>query len=152
MEMELLKLTALDRDDLEIISAHSQDAVFRIGDLQYLKDSQTFVLVGNRFDWQSEKQQQPSQRLRCGLHFNRVLSVKSKRIRQGADDAILSLLAIGFDAGKQSPEGVIELIFSGDGTIRLSVECIEASLSDLGPSWPTGRTPEHDVDPPAAAG
>jgi hypothetical protein len=35
------------------------------------------------------------------------------------------------------------LTFSGGGTIRLTVECIEAQLQDLGPSWTAKRTPSH---------
>ena len=43
--MDLLKLTALDNDDLSVISAHLQDAVLLIGDIRYLPDQQRFVLI-----------------------------------------------------------------------------------------------------------
>ena len=49
--MELLKLAALDSDDLAVISAHLQDAILRAEDLAYLTDTHRFVLVARRFDW-----------------------------------------------------------------------------------------------------
>src|SRR5690349_21386950 len=126
----MLKLTALDPEDLEIISAHMQDAVVTVGDVRYLKKTSQFALVGNRFLWQTQKP--PYERRRTGLSFDRVLGAKSHRILQGADDAILSLLAIAFTPDEE-PSGTITLTFSGGGAIELKVECIEAQLEDLGP-------------------
>ena len=34
--MNLLKLIALDEEDLKIVSAHVQDAVLKVGDLEFL--------------------------------------------------------------------------------------------------------------------
>lgn len=34
--MEMLKLVALDEEDLQVLSAHLQDAVLKVSDLQYL--------------------------------------------------------------------------------------------------------------------
>jgi hypothetical protein len=139
--MPMLKLSALDPADLEIFSAHMQDAVVIIGDIRYLKQERKFVLIANRFLWQKEKP--PYQRRRTGLSFDRVLAAKSYRIRQGAEDAVLSLLAISFIAGAE-PSGTIVLTFSGGGQINLEVECIEARLDDLGPAWQTPNLPSHD--------
>ena len=138
--MTRLKLSALDPDDLEIISAHMQDAVIVLGDIRYLKPERKFALIANRFLWQKEKR--PYERRRAGLSFNRVLAAKSQRISQGANDAVLSLLAISFipDA---APSGTIVLTFSGGGQINLEVECIEARLEDLGPAWETPNLPSH---------
>jgi hypothetical protein len=139
--MASLKLTALDPADLEIISAHMQDAVITIGDIRFLKASKKFALIANRFLWQTQKP--PYERRRTGLSFDRVLSAKSHRILQGADDAILSLLSISFTPG-EDPSGTIVLTFSGGGAINLEVECIEARLEDLGPAWETPNLPSHD--------
>ena len=139
--MSNLKLTALDSADLEIISAHMQDAVITIGDIRFLKTSGKFALIANRFLWQAEKP--PYERRRTGLSFDRVLDAKSQRIRQGADDAILSLLSISFTPDEE-PSGKIVLTFSGGGAITLNVECIEARLDDLGPAWETPNFPSHD--------
>ena len=37
---DMLKLVALDEEDLAVISAHVQDAVMKVGDLDYAKASQ----------------------------------------------------------------------------------------------------------------
>jgi hypothetical protein len=139
--MASLKLDALDPADLEIISAHMQDAVITIGDIRFLKAPKKFALIANRFLWQTQKP--PYERRRTGLSFDRVLAAKSHRILQGADDAILSLLSISFTPG-EDPSGTIVLTFSGGGVINLEVECIEARLEDLGPAWETPNLPSHD--------
>jgi hypothetical protein len=139
--MTKLKLSALDAADLEIISAHMQDAIVTLGDIRYLKPQHRFALVANRFLWQMQKP--PYERRRAGLSFDRVLAVKSQRISQGADDAVVSLLMISFTPGQQ-PSGTIVLTFSGGGQINLEVECIEARLEDLGPAWETPNLPSHD--------
>ena len=33
--------------------------------------------------------------------------------------------------------------FSGGAALRLEVECLEAELADLGPSWSTAACPVH---------
>jgi Protein of unknown function (DUF2948) len=139
--MTKLKLSALDPADLEIISAHMQDAVIALGDIRYLKPQRKFALIANRFLWQREKP--PYERRRTGLSFDRVLAAKSQRIRQSDDDAVLSLLTVSFVPG-EAPSGTIALTFSGGGRINLEVECIEARLEDLGPAWETANLPSHD--------
>ena len=48
----LTKLIALDQSDLEVISAHCQDAVVRLEDIAYLQEQQRFILLLNRFAWE----------------------------------------------------------------------------------------------------
>ena len=55
-------------------------------------------------------------------------------------DAVLNLLAVEF-AETEAPAGVVTLIFSGGAALRLEVECLEAELADLGPTWTTGCLP-----------
>ena len=135
----MLKLAALDSEDLAVISAHMQDAVIKVGDLALNAPRLQFALIANRYAWDEARERQ---RRRTGLHFDRVLKVRSHNIRRGDKEAILSLLSIGF-AATDAPAGDIVLTFSGGGTIRLSVECIEAQLQDLGPAWSTASTPQH---------
>lgn len=47
--MELLKLVALDGDDLAIVSAHVQDAVLKVADIEFWKKKGVFVLPMYRF-------------------------------------------------------------------------------------------------------
>lgn len=137
--MTVLRLGALDSEDLAVISAHMQDAVLHVGDIAFAKGLKQFALVANRFVWDEEA----PQRRRTGLHFDRVLGVKSHNIRRDDPDAILSLLSIGFTE-TDAPSGDIALTFSGGGSILLAVECIEAQMKDLGPAWETRRMPQHE--------
>jgi hypothetical protein len=142
--MGTLKLIALDREDLEVISANLQDAVARIGDLAWLPAEKRFVLILNRFDWvEGEARDRTHHRRRTALHFERVGMVKRQAIKLDNPDAVLNLLAIRFEE-TDTPGGAVELVFSGGATIRLDVECLEARLSDLGPAWSTRSVPAHE--------
>lgn len=145
--MTKLKLVALDGEDLEILSAHLQDAVLRVGDMAYLPKEKRFAAIANRFDWEkaqiAEKNGGKSyERRRAALRFDRVLGAKVKDIALAAPNTVLELLALQFEAS-DAPEGYINLYFAGGGTIRLHVECIEAELSDLGAAWSAKSKPDH---------
>jgi len=141
--MSSLKLAAADAEDLEIISARLQDATAKLKNIVWLPRKRRFVMMVNRYRWESGK----SQRVLAGLHFDGVLKVQSQKIKMGAGEAVVSLLAIRFTAnGGEDPDGVIELIFAGGGAIRLTVECIDAELADLTQPWAARATPDHDRD------
>ena len=146
--MKLLKLAALDAEDLQIISAHMQDAILKVGDMSFLPSKARFAMVANRFDWPALKSGagDKPRRVRTGVHFERVLDVKSRNIRQQARDGVLELLAMTYKPDDEPPGGTIELIFSGDGVIRLKVECVEAWLEDLGMMWAASGVPSHEDD------
>ena len=145
--MDLLRLIALDGEDLTVISAHLQDAVLKVGDLKWLKREGRFVLVLNRFVWESFAgvRRRTFERRRTALHFDRVDKARAHRIRQDAPDAVLNLLAISFTEG-EAPSGVVTLTFAGGGEITLDVECLESQLADLGPAWETANKPLHALD------
>lgn len=144
--MDLLKLGALDADDLKVISAHMQDALVRVGDIKFMAAAQQFALVANRFNWSgAEETGKDFTRRRTGLHFNTVKAVRSQHIKHTAEDAILELLTINFEE-QDPPSGKVLLEFAGGGVIELEVECLDAWLSDLGTEWGASRKPEHDLD------
>ena len=139
--MELLKLAALDADDLAVVSAHLQDAILRAGDLAYLPRERRFALVARRFDWTAPEGTPPRRRL-TGLHFDRVLGVRARGVPRDEPDAVLELLAITFEPG-EAPSGTATLVFAGGAAIRLDLECIEAGMKDLGPVWEAESRPVH---------
>ncbi|MCW5695991.1 MAG: DUF2948 family protein [Bauldia sp.] len=140
-----LKLIALDAEDLTVISAHVQDAVLKVGDLAFEPARHRFSLAMNRFAWEAaSRRTRGFERRRAMLHFDRVLKVASSRIDRRAPDVVLELLAISF-APDDEPAGVIVLHFAGGPEIRLTVECIEAQLADLGAAWQTKARPAHDL-------
>lgn len=51
-----LKLIALDGDDLAVLSMHLQDAVLSVGDMAFQPQERRFVMLANRFDWESAVQ------------------------------------------------------------------------------------------------
>lgn len=136
-----LKLIALDAEDIAIISAHLQDAVLHVGDVAYLPAERRFALAARRFDWEGVQDGHKRRRL-AALHFERVVQARSTRIDPAATGAVLNLLAITFTES-ESPAGEITLHFSEGAAIRLTVECIEAQMKDLGPIWEAVATPDH---------
>lgn len=142
--MEQLKLVALDADDLEIISAHVQDAVMQVGAIDWRAGEKRLLIEMNRFAWEMAGGllRRHNERRRSVLHFDRVVSVRSTGIERAKTQEVLSLLTIGF-AEDEAPAGSIELLFAGGGAIVLEVECVEARLTDLGAAWAAGSRPAH---------
>ncbi|GGH11291.1 hypothetical protein GCM10007036_08240 [Alsobacter metallidurans] len=138
-----LKLVALDDEDLAVVSAHLQDAVLKVGDITWLPREKRFALVANRFAWEAQRTE-TGERRRTGLSFARVLKVQRSRVRGDAPDAVLNLLAVTFQP-TDAPSGLVTLVFSGGGAIRLEVECLEAEMRDLGPAWETPNRPVHQL-------
>lgn len=135
-----LKLLALDSEDLDVISATTQDAIVRVADMGFAKADNRFALLMNRYAW--EESGTKGQRRRTALHFDRVNNVKVAGIDTNAREGVLELLAIGFES-TDLPSGIVELKFAGGGTVRLDVECLEARLQDLGAAWAAKLKPEH---------
>ena len=49
--MDLLKLIALDKEDLEIVSAHLQDAVVKVDEIVWQPEAHRLVVAIIRCDW-----------------------------------------------------------------------------------------------------
>ncbi|MBB3808294.1 DUF2948 family protein [Pseudochelatococcus contaminans] len=137
---QLLRLLALDEHDLDVISAHLQDAFVRRADLHYFPAERRFVLAAQRFDWERDAKAAPQRRL-TALHFEQVRAVRHRHLGQ-APDALHTLLAIYF-VENEKPSGAILLEFAGGAAILLDVECVEAQLKDLGPVWNVEARPSH---------
>ncbi|MBI1386449.1 MAG: DUF2948 family protein [Rhizobiales bacterium] len=154
-----LKLQAMDEADLQVISAHLQDAVLRIEDIAYRPRQKRFAAIANRFDWQRaltvpDGEGERYERRRSALRIERVLGAQVRNMPLDKPNLVLALLAIHFEAGV-APGGHVTLVFAGGGSIRLAVECIEAELRDLGPVWRTKSKPRHEIvsgREPVAAG
>jgi len=139
--MDLLKFVVLDEEDLEVVSAHVQDAVVKASDVRWRPDEKRVVLPLSRFDWESAQGDKPQFRRRsAALRFERVLSCKGRQVPDR--DTVLNLLAVEFAEG-DAPSGVVTLTFSGGAALRLDVECLEAELADLGPTWTCSACPTH---------
>jgi len=142
--MDLLKFIALDGEDLEVVSTHLQDAVVRSSEVLWRPEEHRLVVALNRFDWEAAATRSPEyRRRRAALRFERVQSCKCKGLKPPAgEDAVLNLLSVEFTPTDE-PAGIVTLNFSGGGALRLEVECLEAELADLGPTWTTAACPAH---------
>jgi Protein of unknown function (DUF2948) len=150
--MEPLKFVVLDRDDLEVVSTHLQDATVRVADVRWRPEERRLVLAIDRFDWPSAVGDQPAfRRCRSALRFERVSACKCKHVNPAGKEEVLNLLAVEFEE-TDAPAGIVTLTFSGGPQLRVEVECLEAELADIGPSWETAARPAHLDKPPTAVG
>jgi hypothetical protein len=148
--MGLLKLVALDGDDINVVSAHLQDAVVKVEDIRWRPAEHRVVVGLSRFDWEAAIGQTPQYRRRlAAVRFDRVMACKCRHVETAGKGAALNLLNIAFSES-DAPGGVVTLTFSGGATLRLEVECLEVELADLGPAWVTEACPVHAVDEEAA--
>lgn len=138
--MTRLRLAAGDAEDLQILSARLQDAVLKLKDVSWQPRKRRFAAVVNRLKWEEGGKT----RVRAGLHFDSVLKVQSHKVKLGAEEAVIDLLAARFTPSGEDPGGVVELVLAGGGAIRLTVECIEAELADLTQPWAARGTPDHE--------
>ncbi len=138
--MTRLRLAAGDAEDLQILSARLQDAVLKLKDVSWQPKKRRFAAVVNRLVWEEGGKT----RVRAGLHFDSVLQVQSHKVKLGAGEAVIDLLAVTFTPnGGEDPGGVVELVLAGGGAIRLTVECVDAELVDLTEPWAAIGTPDH---------
>lgn len=140
------KLAAFDDDDLLAISARLQDAVLTVGDIALSQGQTALALLVRRFDWETAGSGGGGhyRRILSALRIAHVLAVRSRHIDRGARDGVLSLLSVSFRQA-EAPAGIIDLIFAGGGQISIEVECLEATLEDLGPQWETSGRPDHGL-------
>jgi hypothetical protein len=144
MTAEPLKFIALDGEDLEVVSTHLQDAVVKSSEVLWRPREHRLVVALNRFDWESAVQpgKPEYRRRRAALRFERVRSCQSRGLHPQGEDVVLNLLSVEFSPA-DAPAGLVTLTFSGGAAIRLEVECLEAELVDLGPTWTTATCPAH---------
>jgi len=139
-EPQPLRLLANDADDLAVISAALQDAIAKVGDINFEPKARRLTIAFNRYCWECGG----GQRVRAGLQLGGVLNVQTRKIRRNAPDAVLEILAVTFEP-TEAPGGVVTLSCAGGGDLRISVECVEAVLADVSKPWPTPRTPAHEL-------
>jgi hypothetical protein len=142
----LLKLLAEDADDLAVISAALQDAVLKIGDIQYETGTRQLTVACNRFRWEGEGET-GGERVRTAFQLGGVTRLQARGLRRDAPEAVLSLLAITFEPKPEAddPGGTVLFQFAGDADLRAEVECVDAAMADLSGPWPTPRRPGHDA-------
>jgi hypothetical protein len=137
--MTALRLLAQDADDVSVISAALQDAVGKIGEIEFDAPARRLTLALNRFRWEGKR---GGERVRTGLQIGGVLTVASRNLRLGAKEAVVEILSLGFEPG-EAPGGVVHFTFAGGGDLRAEVECIDLIMADVSDPWPAKRRPGH---------
>jgi Protein of unknown function (DUF2948) len=143
-----LKLIALDREGVGVISAHAQNTCVKRADMVWLPKQRRFVVAGMRFDWVKAKRG-PAERVSSVLRFDRVLKVSRLGIPEADKDVTLNLLGITFQK-TDPPAGMIMLAFADGALIRLDVECVEVELCDMEHRAPAESCPGHALSDPTA--
>ncbi len=143
-----LRLRALDADDLQVISALVQDAVFPITEMSWKRRHRRFAILLNRFRWEdapaAERHKRSFERAQAVLTIEDVQRVATQGLDLSDRDAVLSILSIGFEPGEDGT-GRLVLTLAGDGAVAIDVECLEVTLRDVTRPYvaPSGRAPSH---------
>jgi len=146
---QALKLIALDREGLGVISAHVQNTCVKRADMAFMPQQRRFVVAGMRYDWVGAKSG-PKERVSSVLRFDRVLKVSHLGLKDLDEDAVLNLLAVTFER-TDPPAGVVFLAFADGALVRLEVECVEVELRDMGLRIPAEACPGHALTDSSAA-
>ena len=140
-----LKLKANDKNDLKVFAAYLQDSVIIPQDIKYLEKNKTLICVFNRFMWEDAEKGifRDNKRIRSAFKIDEVRSVKSKNLNPNEKKA-LEFLTVNIEPDNQENIN-INLLFSGNMTISVSVEAINATLEDFSNSWKTKTKPFHKI-------
>lgn len=138
-----LRLVARDAEDLQVLASLVQDAVLPASEMRFDRRARRFALLINRYRWEGP---QKAERVQTLVTVDDVMDVKTAGPDPRDEDMILSLLTLTFVPGEDGT-GHVEMTFSGDGALRLSVEALEVSLRDVTRPYaaPSGREPRHEA-------
>lgn len=143
-----LRLQAFDAEDLVVLSALVQDAVFPASEMIWTHRQRRFAILLNRFRWEdlpkAERLGGAFERVQSVLVIEDVLKVQSLGVKKGDGTVVLSLLSVSWEPGKDGTGRVI-LTLAGDGTIALTVEALEVLLRDVTRPYvaPSAKAPLH---------
>ena len=143
-----LRLKALDAEDMPIVSALVQDAVFPVTEMSWDRRERRFAILLNRFRWEdkvaAERRSREFERVQTVMVIDDVMAVRSQGFDRADKDLVLSILTLAFDLGEDG-SGQIEITLAGDGAIRLDVEALGVTLHDVTRPYaaPSGHAPGH---------
>lgn len=143
-----LRLRAFDAEDLGILSALVQDAVFPGTEMRWSRRERRLGILLNRFRWEDVPKggARPAERVQAVLAIEEVQTVRSQGVVPG-DNVVLSLLHVAFEQDGDGPDGRVILTLAGDGLIEVQVEALEVVLRDVTRPYvaPSGKVPTHPM-------
>ena len=125
MNKYLAKIIASDQEGLQMISVCTAGAKVKVADIKYLASNKVFLLSMERSKVEAD---QKSKKINSICRFDFVDKVKSKNINQSNQEIVLELIGIDYLKNKDNFE--INLIFSNNALIVLTMEVIEVRLED----------------------
>lgn len=141
-----LRLKAVGAEDLAVISALTQDAVGKVGNVHYAPRRRRFSLLLYRFRWEdrarAEREKRAYERVAAALTFDDVIRARAAGLDARQKDAVFNLLEIAFEPGEDGA-GVMRLACSGGASLQMQVECVNVALVDLTRPWAAGGQPQH---------
>ncbi|WP_394198582.1 DUF2948 family protein [Litoreibacter albidus] len=143
-----LRLKAEGSEDITVLSALAQDAVFPMSETTWKPTQRRFAVLLNRFRWEdlpaAKRLGRDVERVRAVLAFDDVTKVTSSGLDRNDPDLVLSLLSITWQPSEDGA-GRFELTLAGDGTIALDAECINITLQDVTRPYiaPSRKAPNH---------
>ncbi|UWQ98735.1 DUF2948 family protein [Rhodobacteraceae bacterium S2214] len=145
-----LRLKALDAEDLAVLAALVQDAVFPAAEMKWDRKARRFAILLNRFRWEDADKaalrKRDYERVQSVLVIEDVQAVKSQGVDPRDADMVYSLLSMAFTAGEDGM-GRIELTLAGDGAVAIDVEALEVVLRDVTRPYvaPSKKVPDHNL-------
>tara|TARA_B110000196_G_scaffold120215_1_gene104256 strand:- start:38 stop:436 length:399 start_codon:yes stop_codon:yes gene_type:complete len=121
----LAKIIAKDTQGLQLISACCAGAKVKITEIKYLPKNKIFLLSLERLSKESDNN---NLKINSICKFEFVNNVMSKNVNQDNLNLVLELFTI--DILKNEKNYEINLIFSNNAYITLSIEIIEVTLED----------------------
>lgn len=143
-----LRLMATTSEDLNVISALTQDAVIPAAEMTWQKQTGRFGVLLNRFRWEDRDaarlRGRAFERVQSVLMIDAVLNVASQGIDPKDKDMVMSLMSISFD-GAEGGAGRVMMTLAGDGAIGIDVDYLEIVLRDVTRPYeaPSKRAPSH---------
>jgi Protein of unknown function (DUF2948) len=143
-----LRMIAQGPDDMPVLAALLQDAVFPITEMVYDRKRRRFALLLNRFRWEDRAAAQRGgrgfERVQSVLVVQDVLGVQTQGIDRADRETVLSVLTMAFAPGEDGA-GRITLTLAGDGAIALMVETLDATMTDVTRPYlaPSKKAPHH---------
>jgi hypothetical protein len=136
-----LRLKALEAEELPVIASLVQDAVFPGSEMTWDRRGRRFALLLNRFRWEDRR---APERVQSVLTIEDATKVASQGVERGDGDTVLSLLTLAWEPGEDGT-GACVLTLAGDGAIRVEVEALEVTLTDVTRPYlaPSGKVPAH---------
>jgi hypothetical protein len=140
-----LALRALEVEDIPVLAALVQDAVFPITEMTWDRAHRRFALLINRFRWEDGPVvNRIPERVQSVLVIEDALHVATQGIDRADRDTVLSVLTLTWAPGTDGM-GRVEILLAGDGAIAVEVEALELTLRDVTRPYgaPSRKVPDH---------